>query len=62
MTTIPAHPYFLLKTGEHDVTLTSFMADLSKPSSILLVRMCEMDEERGMQSLMAISSFVFLAM
>ena len=59
--TIPAHPYFLPKTGEHDVTMTSFTADLWKPWKIPLVSVCEIDEERGMQSSVAISPFVFLS-
>ena len=36
MTTIPAHPGFWPKTGEHDVSLTSFTADLSRPWKIPL--------------------------
>ena len=35
VTTIPAHPYFWPKTGERDVSLTSFTAKLPKPSKIL---------------------------
>ena len=52
-------PYFLTRTGEHDVILTSFTADVAKPSKIPFVRMCEIDEGRGMQSLVAISPFDF---
>ena len=43
--TIPAHPYFCLKSGEHDVTLTSFTTDLSEPWKIPLVRMCKLMTE-----------------
>ena len=40
VTTILAHPYFLPKSGEHDVTLTSFAADISELSKIPSVRVC----------------------
>ena len=30
MTVIPVKPYFLLKYAEHDVTLTSFVAELQR--------------------------------
>ena len=53
------HPYFLPKTGEHDVTLMSFTADLSKPWKIPLVKVYEFDEGGDMQSLVAISPFIF---
>ena len=52
-------PLFLPKSGEHDVTLTSFMTDLSEPLKLPLVRVCRIDAGRGMQSLVAISYFVF---
>ena len=42
------------------MTLTSFTADLLEPRKIPLVRMCEIYEEMGMPSLVAISPFVFL--
>ena len=57
--TIPALSYFLPKSGEHDVTLMLFTADLSEPWKVHLVRMCKIDAGRGMQSLVAISCFVF---
>ena len=40
MTPIPAHPYFRPKSEEHDVTLTSLMADLTEHWRIPLVRVC----------------------
>ena len=50
-----AHPHFLPKSGEHDVTLASFTADLSKPLKIPLVRVYEISEGRGTHCLVAIS-------
>ena len=38
---------FLLKSGEDDVTLTSFTANLAKPWKIPLVRQCKIDNERS---------------
>ena len=58
VTTTPAQSYFWPKSGEHDVTLTSFTANLSEPRNISLVRVCKIDEGRCMQSLLAISHFV----
>ena len=59
LTTIPAHHCFWPKSTEHDVTLTSFIADLSEPRQSPLTRMCKIDQGRGMQSLAAIPAFVF---
>ena len=59
VTMIPTQPCFWRKTWEHDVTLTSFTADLSGPWNIPLAGVCEIYEGRGMQSLVAISPFVF---
>ena len=59
LVTIPAHPYFLPKSGEHDGTLTSFPDDVSEPWKIPLIRVCKFDAGRAMQSLVAISYFVF---
>ena len=61
VTTIPAHPYFWLKTREHDVTLTSFTADLSKTWKNHLIRAYNIDKRRAIQSLVAIS-LLLLAM
>ena len=56
---MPGHPYFFLpKFAEHDVTLTSFMANLSETRKIPIVRIYEIDEERGMQRLLAKSTFL----
>ena len=55
---IHAHPYFLPKSAEH-VTLAPFTADQSEPRNIPLVRVCEVDEVRGMQRLVAISASGF---
>ena len=46
MSTIPALPYFVLKSGEHDITVTLFTDDLSKPWKIPLVRKREIDDGR----------------
>ena len=62
VTTMPARQYFVPKPGEHDVTLTSFSADLSEHWEIPSLRVCDIDEESGVQTLVAISSFTFLGM
>ena len=36
-------PLFLLKPGKHYVTLTSFIADLSKLANFAFARMCQID-------------------
>ena len=59
---IPEHTYFLPKSGEHDITLTLFTADLWEPWKIPLAKVCKIDVGRGMQGLVAISYFVFLDM
>ena len=56
---ILAQPYFWPKSGENDVTLTSFTAALSKPWRIPLVRVCEIDQGRDTKSLVAISLLLF---
>ena len=62
MTPIQAHPYFRSKTEEHDVTLNVIYRQPIKALKTPLVRVCETDEARGMQSLLAISPIVFWAM
>ena len=62
MATIPAHPYFLPKSGEHDVTLTSFTADPPEPWKIPSVGMCKIDVGRGIKCLVVKSYFVFFPM
>ena len=56
---LPRTLIFLPKSWEHVVTLTSFTADLSEPWKIILARVCKSYAGRGMQSLVAISYFVF---
>ena len=51
---VPAHRYLLPKWAEYDVT-PIFTALKKNP----LVRMREIDQERGMQSLVVISAFPF---
>ena len=50
--------YFWPKSEEHDVILTSLIAVQSEPWKISLVRMCKINKGMGMQSLVAISTFV----
>ena len=38
-----ANPYFCLKPGKHDVTLSSFAVDVSEVTSFPFVRMCQID-------------------
>ena len=47
-------PLFLPKTGKHDVTLTSFVVDVSEVSSFPFVRMCQIDGLKGIENLVAI--------
>ena len=51
MTRFPENPYFCLKSGKHDVTLTSFMADVSKLASFPYVRMYKIDGLEGIEDL-----------
>ena len=51
MTAFPATPYFRLKRGKHDVTLKSFMAEVSELTSCPLVRMCQIDDLEGTENL-----------
>ena len=43
----PASPYLYLKPGKYDVTLTSFMADVSELARFSLARMCQIDGAEG---------------
>ena len=45
MTAFPANPYFRSKSAEHDVTLTSFTADLSKLGRYNLHNLCKILQE-----------------
>ena len=58
-TMILAEPYFATKSIEHDVTLTSFTAELWFVLTFSLVRMCKIDEPEGTESLVPISLFVW---
>ena len=62
VTTIVAHPYFWPKSGEHVVTLHYLRPTYQEPWKIPLASVCKIDEERGMQNLVAMSLFVFLTM
>ena len=50
MTAFPANPYVCLKPGEHDVTLMSFMADVSNVASLPFVKMCPIDCLEGLEN------------
>ena len=54
VTAFPANPYFLPGPGKHEVTLTSFTAGLSELASFPLVRMCELGDREGTESLAVI--------
>ena len=56
---IPAHPYFLPKPGEHNVTLTLFTADPSRPRKIVSASVCKIGDGKGMRNLVAIAHSVF---
>ena len=53
--TIPAHSYFWPKSEEHNVTCAIYRRPV-RTSKNTLVRMCEIDQERGIQSWVAISA------
>ena len=48
----------VLKSTEHDVTLSSFVADLSYPGFSNFYVMCEIDARDGAESLASIFAFV----
>ena len=48
---VPANPHFWIKPGKHDITLTSFIADLSKLTTFPFVRMCKIDGLEGTENL-----------
>ena len=48
----------VLKSTEHDITLTSFAADLSYPGLSNCYIMCEIDAREGAESLALIFAFV----
>ena len=49
----------VLKSTEHDVTLTSFVADLSYPGlSIFFYIVCEIDAREGAESFALVLAFV----
>ena len=48
----------VLKSTEHDITLTSFVADLSYPGLPNCYIMCEIDAREGADSLALILAFV----
>ena len=43
----PVNCSFRLKSAEHDITLTSFVTDLSHPGLSTLKIMCEIDTRKG---------------
>ena len=49
----------MLKSTEHDVTLTSFVADLSHRRLPNFYIMCEIDAREGAESLALIFAFVY---
>ena len=57
MTAFPANPYFCLKPGKHDITLTSLMANVSEPTSFF-VGMCQIDGLEGTENLAMIGTLV----
>ena len=56
VTAFPASSYFYLKPGKQDVTLTSFMADVSKLTSFPFVRTCKTDSLESTENLAMICS------
>ena len=52
--TFPANPYFCLKPGKHDITLTSFVVDVTEVLSFPFVRMCKTDGVEGIENLVMI--------
>ena len=48
----------VLKSREHNITLTSFNADLSYPGLSYCYIMCETDAREGAESLASIFAFV----
>ena len=48
----------VLKSTEHDVTLTSFVVDLSYPGLSIFYTMCEMNAREGAEFLALIFAFV----
>ena len=50
MTAFPANPYFCLKPGKHDVTLTLFVVGVSKVPSFPFVRMCQIDSLESIEN------------
>ena len=51
VTAFPANPYFYLKPGKRDVTVTSFLADVSNLARFPAVRMCQIDGLEGAENL-----------
>ena len=51
MTTFSANPYFSLKPGKNDVTLTLFIVDVSEETNFSFVRMCQIDGLEGVKNL-----------
>ena len=51
---VSANSYFWPKIGKHDVTLTSFAADLSHADHFPLVNVCHIDVSEGTESFLAI--------
>ena len=54
MTALPVNPFLSPKSGEHDVTVTSFAGDLSEVGSQFFDTMCKIDAGEGLQNLVAI--------
>ena len=54
MIAFPANPYSCLKPGIHDVTLTSYVADVSNIASFPFVKTCQIDGLEGIEDLATI--------
>ena len=54
MTTFPANSYFLSKSAEHNVTLTSFTGDHSKEGRHDFHKLCKIDAREGVENLVIV--------
>ena len=59
MTAFLANPYFHSKSAEHDVTLTSFTADLSKVEHHNFHTLCKIGAREGIENLVIVRQTVW---
>ena len=55
---LPANPYFRSKSAEHDITLSSFMADLSKEGHNFQ-KLCKIVAREGIENLVIVRQTVW---